>query len=134
MRNANPTSFTIMLITMRSKGQTIRDATIIAPTRISKLPIAFTSRRLAGLRTGSRLPSSSDTRMGEVAIMPLAWFLHFDGVTLATLAIRPSPRLTRSFRPSKRVAWLQGGRQAWMGGSFDRDRVETARAWDRNCR
>lgn len=95
MKNANPTSFTIMLIAMRSKGQTMRDATIIDPTRISKLPIAFTSRRLAGLRTGRGLPSSSDTRMGEVVIMPLAWFLHFDGVTLATLAVRPSPRLTR---------------------------------------
>jgi hypothetical protein len=102
MKNANPISFTIMLIAVRSKGHTIRDATIIDPSRISKLPITFTSRRLAGLRTGSRLPSSASTRMGEVAIMSLAWFLHLDGVTLAALAIRPSPQLSRSFRRSKR--------------------------------
>jgi hypothetical protein len=119
MKNANPTSFTIMLIAMRSKCQTIRDATIIDPTRISKLPMAFTSRRLARLRTGSRLPSSSDTRMGKVAIMSLAWFLHFDGMTLATLAIRPSPRLTGRFVQVSEAVWLQGGRRARMGGSFD---------------
>jgi hypothetical protein len=82
MRNPKDISFTTMSIAMRSKGLISRNATIMAPTKISRLIMVATSLALVAGRS-----SFYSFRMNTTAIKADAAFSHFDDELIATAAI-----------------------------------------------